>query len=109
VLAARLADAAPKGHQMHDASEIFLSPAMLRTAIRVQLRKGTSREAISALIRTYAPEGASTERRNGEVHRLPVELIAFDRRLLFLDALNKLPTSREKCRPSRHPRAGLST
>jgi len=77
---------------MSEMSELLLSAAMLRTAIRANLRKGVSRQAISALIKTYAPQGVSTERRDGQAYRLPVEVIALERRLLFLDALHSLPS-----------------
>lgn len=76
---------------MSEASELILPAAMLRTAIRAKLRKGASRQAISELIRTYAPQGVKTERRYGQVHRFPVELVALERRDSFLDALNQLP------------------
>ena len=76
---------------MSEASELVLPAAMLRTAIRAKLRKGASRQAISELIRMYAPQGAKTERRYGQVYRFPVELIALERRESFLDALNQLP------------------
>jgi hypothetical protein len=74
--------------------QLVLSAAVLRTAIRAKLRTGTSRQAISALIKAYAPKGANTERRNGQLFRLPVELIALGRRAPFLDALNELPADR---------------
>jgi hypothetical protein len=81
--------------------QLVLSTATLRTAIRAKLRTGTSRQAISALIKTYSPRGASTKRRNGQLYRLPVELIALERRAPFLDALNELPADRDKDRSSR--------
>ena len=80
-----------KSHQMSEASEFVLPVGMLRTAIRAKLRRGTSRQAISLLIRKFVPDGVNTERRQGQVYRLPVEVIPLDRRLSFLDALNELP------------------
>lgn len=79
--------------------QLVLSAAVLRTAIRAKLRTGTSRQAISALIKAYAPKGANTERRNGQLFRLPVELIALGRRAPFLDALNELPADRRSGYP----------
>jgi hypothetical protein len=76
--------------------QLVLPTAMLRTAIRAKLRTGTSRQAISALIKAYSPRGASTKRRNGQLYRLPIELIALERRAPFLDALNELPADRRQ-------------
>ena len=73
--------------------ELVLTTDMLRTAIRSKLRSGTSRQPISALIRTYAPDGAEAGRRkNAGSYRIPLELIPHERRTEFLDALYELPS-----------------
>ena len=72
-------------------SEVALTPELLRSAIREKLRAGASGRDISVLINEYVPHGINTERMDGEVYRVPVELIPLDRWMDFLDALNQLP------------------
>ena len=72
-------------------SEVVVTPELLRSAIREKLRAGISGRDISVLINEYVPQGVWTERTDGEVYRVPVELIPLDRRIYFLDALNELP------------------
>ena len=79
---------------MSEVLELVLTAEMLRTAIRAQLRVGTSRQTISLLIRSYAPPGVRTERMDEGVYRVPVELIPVERRTAFLDALSGLPNRR---------------
>jgi hypothetical protein len=80
-----------KDHQVSEVSEFILTAGILRTAIRAKLRRGASRRGISVLICTYTPQDAKTERMDGGVYRVPVELIPLERRLSFLEALNELP------------------
>lgn len=78
---------------MTETLEVVLTTDMLRTAIRSKLRTGTSRQPISALIRTYAPDGAEAGRRkNAGTYRIPLEAIPHERRTAFLDALHELPS-----------------
>ena len=79
---------------MTEAISVIITAAILRTAIRAQLRRGAQPQIVSALIKAYAAEEAQTARRDGIVHRLPVEAIPYERRVDFLDALNQLPEQR---------------
>jgi hypothetical protein len=67
------------------------TPEMMRAAIRAKLRTGTSKQTICWLVCAYAPPGATNDRTEGSVPRLPVELIPDEKRGAFLDALSKLP------------------
>ena len=78
---------------MSEVSEFILTAGVLRTAIRAKLRMGASRRSISVLICSYTPPDAKTERMDGGVYRVPVELIPLERRISFLEALNELPNS----------------
>ena len=70
--------------------ELVVTPAMLRDAINAKLRRGTRRQTISVLVSTYAQQEPPAGGVDGEVHRLPVELIPHGRRFAFLNALNGL-------------------
>jgi len=74
--------------------DLIITANILRTAIRAQLRRGTRREIVSALIKAYAPPEARTVRRHDGEYRLPVEVIPYQRRIAFLDALNQLSDER---------------
>ena len=53
---------------------VVITATILRTAIRAKLRRGAQPQIVSALIKAYAAEEAQTVRRDGVVHRLPVEV-----------------------------------
>jgi hypothetical protein len=72
--------------------ERAITTAVLRTAIKAKLRSGTTSQAISSLISLYMPPEAHTERYDGGVRRLPVEMIAHRQRVAFLSALAELPS-----------------
>jgi hypothetical protein len=73
--------------------DLHITANMLRTALRAKLGSGAARRAISELIGRYARDGV-TQRRQDGVYRLPVEVIPYERRASFLDALNELPENR---------------
>jgi hypothetical protein len=74
-----------------EASESVITAVTLRTAIRARISAGISRRAISLLIDAYA--SPSTRGRHDDdtgMRRLPVEVIAHERRAAFLGALGQL-------------------
>jgi hypothetical protein len=77
---------------MTELLERVLSIATLRTMVRRRCRAGVSGRTISRLIASFlrAEEVASRD----HPERLPVELIHPDRRVAFLEALQRLPASR---------------
>lgn len=75
---------------MADVSERVVSAEVMRAALRASLQTGAAREAICWLICTFAPIGASYQRTEGGVPRLPVEVIRPEKRQAFLDALSRL-------------------
>jgi hypothetical protein len=79
---------------MSETIDTIITADTLRTAIRAQIRRGTRRETVSALINAYAAPEARTMRRHGNTERLPVQTIPYGRRMAFLDALNRLPDER---------------
>jgi hypothetical protein len=80
---------------MTELLERVLSVATLRTVIRQKCCAGVSGQTISRLIASYVQadtiaEFAATSRSG----RLPVELIDPNRRVAFLEALQRLPVGR---------------
>lgn len=80
---------------MTETIDVIIAADTLRTAIKAQLRRGTRRETVSALIKAYAAPEAQTVRRHGHTYRLPVETIPYGRRKAFLDALHQQPEQQE--------------
>ena len=76
---------------MSEVLESVITAATLRTAIRAKISAGISRRAISLLIEAYAPP-RTRGRRDEDTgrQRLPVEVIAHERRVAFLAALGQL-------------------
>lgn len=76
---------------MTDALDRVITATTLRTAIRAKVNAGISRQTISQLVSVYASPDAGMGRDDGTgVRRLPVEVIAHDRRRAFLAALDRL-------------------
>ena len=76
---------------MSEALESVITAATLRAAIRAKISAGISRRAISLLIHAYAPHRARGGRDDDTgTRRLPVEVIAHERRVAFLVALGQL-------------------
>jgi hypothetical protein len=71
--------------------ESVIMAATLRAAIRANISAGISRRGISLLIEAYAPP-STRGRRDDDTgrRRLPVEVIAHERRVAFLVALGEL-------------------
>ena len=88
-----VSDASPE-RQVTETINVIITATILRTAIRAKLRRGAQPQIVSALIKAYAAEEAQTARRDGIVHRLPVEVIPYERRIAFLEALNQLSEQR---------------
>lgn len=76
---------------MSEVFESVITSAALRTAIRAKIDEGVSRRAISLLINAYAPALPTGGREDSTgARRLPVEVIAHERRAAFLAALGQL-------------------
>jgi hypothetical protein len=80
---------------MTDLLERVLSVATLRTVVRQKWCAGVGGETISRLIASYMdPETLARYENKSRPGRLPLELIPADRRGAFLEALQRLPSSR---------------
>jgi hypothetical protein len=78
-----------------DLMERVLSAATMRTIIRQKCCAGVSGETISRLIAAYVrPETVAQYEDKPRPGRIPVELIPADRRVAFVEALQRLPVSR---------------
>jgi hypothetical protein len=80
---------------MTELLERVLSVATLRTVIRQKCGAGVSGQTISQLIASYLQADAVAQFAcDDRSERLPVELIHPDRRVAFLEALQRLPVGR---------------
>lgn len=76
-----------------------LSVATLRTVVRQKCVAGVRGETISRLIAAYVSADAVAESvRASQSERLSVEMIDPDRRVAFLEALQRLPAGRPTAR-----------
>jgi hypothetical protein len=74
-----------------EALESVITAATSRAAIRARISAGISRRAISLLIEAYAPPHTRGRRDDDTgMRRLPVEVIAHERRGAFLVELGQL-------------------
>jgi hypothetical protein len=77
--------------QMSEALESVITSATLRAAIGAKIDEGVSPRAISLLINAYAPSNTEEGRDDDTgARRLPIEVIAYERRAAFLIALDQL-------------------
>jgi hypothetical protein len=65
-----------------------VSLGVVRAAIRAKLRAGASKEAISLLIASYAPQDAPS--RDPDYRRVAVEYVPPDKRVSLLQAIERL-------------------
>jgi hypothetical protein len=80
---------------MTDLLDRVLSVATLRTVVRWRCCAGVSGPTISRLIASFVLPDTVAEFSHGDrPGRLPVELVHPDRRVAFLETLQRLPASR---------------